>query len=132
MFPHERPASLRVAAVAVLVRAGLDELVGIRRPMRVMTACAIYLAFAIWHVRRPLQLRSPHLVTLQANFRLCLLQSAIFSQPRIVAKLGSPTSLNHLLYLVAIDARHSAGFMRTPIPKHMVRAARVAVETNRV
>ena len=51
MLPQERTASLRVAAQAVFVRSGLNELLGIRRAVGVMTTGAGHFAFAIRHVR---------------------------------------------------------------------------------
>ncbi len=66
MFPEKRPTPLRMATQAVFVRCALDELLGIGRAMRIVAARASHFAFPIRHVRRPLQLRSTHLMALQA------------------------------------------------------------------
>ena len=70
VLPEEGAATLGVAAQAVFIGGGLDELLGIWRAVRIMATCAGHLAFAIRHVRGTLQLRPPHLMTLQAKLRL--------------------------------------------------------------
>src|SRR5689334_16946408 len=54
MLPHERPAPLGMAAVAVFVNRGLDKLARIRAAMGIVAAGASHLTFAIRHVRRTL------------------------------------------------------------------------------
>ena len=87
MLPQERTAPFGVATQAVLVDRGLSQLAGVGRSVRIVTARARYLAFAVRHVRGALQLRSPHLVTLQTQFRLRLLQAPCVGQRRIEAGL---------------------------------------------
>lgn len=106
VLPHERPAPFGMAAQAVLVGGALDELLGIRRSVRIVAACAGHLAFAVRHVRRALQLRAPHLVALQAQFRLRFLYTAILRQGRVVAAFGRELCLDNLLDLMAIHAGH--------------------------
>src|SRR5689334_1060179 len=69
VLPQERTTALRMAAQAVLVHCSLDQLARIRRAMRIVAAGARYLALAIRHVRRTLQLGATHLVALEAKFR---------------------------------------------------------------
>src|SRR5215467_9491040 len=58
-------------------------------------------------------------MALQTQLRLCLLQPCIFGEWRIVAGFFRSADVHSLFYLVAIDAGHSARFMRTPLPEHM-------------
>lgn len=66
VLPKERAPPLSVATETVLVQSRLDQLGLVGASVRVMTACARDFAFAIRHMGRALQLRPPHLVTLQA------------------------------------------------------------------
>jgi hypothetical protein len=93
-----------------------------------MTARARNFAFAIRHMGRALQLRPPHLVTLQAQFRLRLFRADMFSeglavplisgrQPRqFRVPFGNATVVN----LVAIDTSHCTGFVRASSPEHLI------------
>ena len=122
MLPDERSAALRVATQAILVRRALDQLLGIRRAMGIVAAGAGHFSFAIRHVRGSLQLRAPHLMALQAEFRLSFFDAGVFGQRRVVACLIGERGLHFLLYLVAVHARHSAGLMRTAFPEQVSTA----------
>ena len=74
MLPQERTATLGVAAIAVLIGCCLQQLMWIRRAVRVVAACAGYFAFAIRHVRRAFQLRASHQVACEAKLRLLFLR----------------------------------------------------------
>lgn len=78
VFPQERTAPFGMAAQAILVGGALDELLGIRRSVRIMATCAGNFPFAVRHVRRALQLRAPHLVALQTQLRLRFLHAPVF------------------------------------------------------
>ena len=70
VFPEERSTSFSVATQAILIHCGLPKLAWIGRAMGVVATGAGHFAFPIWHVRGALQLRSAHLVTAKAKFRL--------------------------------------------------------------
>jgi hypothetical protein len=70
VLPQERTPSLGVATQAILIHCGLPKLAWIGRAMGVVATGAGHFAFPIWHVRGALQLRSAHLVTAKAKFRL--------------------------------------------------------------
>ncbi len=71
MLPEEGAATFSMTLVAVLVDRCLEELLGIRRAMRVVATAAGYLALAKRHVRRPLQLCAAHRVTLETHLDSC-------------------------------------------------------------
>lgn len=119
MLPEEWAAAFCVAAVAILVGGGLDQLLRIRSSMRIVAARAGHFAFAIWHVGRALQLCPAHLVALQAQLRLCFLHTLVVGKRRVVAALRRQRDANFLLHLMAIHARHAAGFVRTALPEHV-------------
>ena len=116
VFPEEGAAPLRVALVAVLVDGGLDELLGIGRAMRIMATATGHLAFAEGHVRRALQLRAAHLVTLETHLGpRGLHKLPIFSEGLLEAhrfRCGLP-----LHYLVTGHAGQPAGLMRAATPE---------------
>ena len=64
VLPHEGTAAFGVATQTVFVGGALDELLGIGRSVRIVATGAGHLALAVGHVRRALQLRPAHLVTL--------------------------------------------------------------------
>ena len=77
VFPQERTTSFRVATQAILVDGSLPKLRGIRRAVRIVAARARHFAFAVRHVRRPLQLRAPHLMAAQAELWLSFLEAPV-------------------------------------------------------
>ena len=77
-----------MATDAVLVDRALQQLTRIGAAVRVVATGAGDLALAIGHVRRALQLRPPHLVALQAQFRLRLLGADMFGERRAVARVN--------------------------------------------
>src|SRR5713226_4657629 len=85
VLPQERTAPLGVAAQAILVGRALDELLGIRRSVWIMATGAGHLAFAVGHVRRALQLCTPHLMALQAQLRLRLLHALVLAERSVIA-----------------------------------------------
>ena len=129
MFPDEGAAPLGMAAQAVFIRGALDKLLGIGRAVRIVAAGAGDFPFAIGHVRRALQLGAAHLVALQAELRLRLLHAAVLGEWRVIAAIGREGYVDLLFYLVAINAGHAAGFVRTALPKE-VSAARMAIHAN--
>ena len=80
-------APLCVAGQAHLVCRACDKLLGIGSSVRVVAARAGDFAFAVGHVRTALQLRAPHLVALQAEFRLLLLDASVLGERCIVANV---------------------------------------------
>ena len=87
VLPQKRTATLRMTGKAVLVDCAMDELLRIGCSMRVMATGACHLAFAIGHVRGALQLRAPHLMTLETDFRLRFLKSPVLAQWSLVANV---------------------------------------------
>src|SRR5215475_16054172 len=80
MLPKERAPALGMAAQTVLVRRGLNQLCWIGTSVRVMATGASDFALAVRHMRGTLQLRSAHLMALQAQLRLRFLRADVFSQ----------------------------------------------------
>jgi hypothetical protein len=78
VFPEERSTSLGVATQAILIHRGLPKLAWIGRAVRVMATRAGYFAFPVWHVGGALQLRSAHLMTPKAEFRLGFSEAFVF------------------------------------------------------
>ena len=76
--------------------------------MRIVAARAGNFAFAIRHMGRALQLRAPHLMALQADLRLCLLQPFVLCKWLIVASVRDPVDVYFLLHLMAVHARYAA------------------------
>ena len=70
VLPEEGTAPFGVAAQAVFVGRALKQLFGIGRTVRIVATGASYFAFAVRHVRRTLQLCTPHLMALQTQLRL--------------------------------------------------------------
>ena len=122
VFPEERPPSLGVAAQAILIHCGLPKLAWIGRAMRVMAAGASHFAFPVWHVRGALQLRSTHLVTPQAEFRLRFFQAFVFREGCVEARLMGQWRMKFLMRLVAIHASHGPRFVRAASPEKLVLA----------
>jgi hypothetical protein len=108
VLPQKWTTALRVAAQAILVNSALNELAGIGRTVRIMATGTGYLAFAVRHMRRTLQLRAPHFMALQAHFGLRFLQPSVFSKGRVEAGIGGQRDAQLLLYLVAIHAGQAA------------------------
>ncbi len=77
MLVQERAAPLGVTAIAVLVSGRLEQLLRVRTAVRIVATGTGHLAFAEWHVRGALQLRSSHLMALQTEFGFLLLQLPI-------------------------------------------------------
>src|SRR6266404_1897482 len=131
VLPQEWAAPLGVTAQAILISGALDELLGIRRAVRIMATGAGDFPFTIRHVRGALQLRAAHLVTLQAQLRLPELHTLIVRKGLAVARIGRDADVHALLDLVAVRAGDAPRFVRTAFPEH-VRAARVAIHANGV
>src|SRR5271157_5825775 len=77
VLPQERTTALGMAGEAVLVDRALNQLLRVGSAVRVVTARASHFAFAIRHVGGPLQLCAAHLVTLETEFRLRLLDAPV-------------------------------------------------------
>ena len=77
MLPKKWSTPLGVAAVAVLIHRGLEQLRRIGAAVGIVAAGAGDLTLPIRHVGRTLQLRSPHLVALQAQLRLSFLRADV-------------------------------------------------------
>ena len=128
MLPQERPAALGVAVKTVLVHRRLEELCWIRAAMRVVTTGAGYLSLSIRHVRGALELCSPHLMTLEAEFRLRLLRPDMFGQRLPIASLlGRQVRQSRITFgnvaivnLVTIHASHGPRLVRASCPEHLV------------
>ena len=88
MLPQKRPTPFRVAAQTVLGCGRLNELLGIRAAVRIVTTSARHLSFAVRHMRRTLQLRTPHLVACQAQLRLRLFRTVDVGQRRVKTRIG--------------------------------------------
>src|SRR5262245_52210479 len=73
VLPQEWPAPFRMAAQTIFSGVRLDQLFWIRTSMWIVATRASHLTFSIRHVRRTLQLRAPHLVALQTELGLLLL-----------------------------------------------------------
>ena len=116
VLPKEGPAALGVAAVAVLVCRSLEELVRVRRAMGIVAAGAGYLAFSVGHVRRALQLRAPHQVTLQAQFRL-LFPRLNVGQRRVEAGVRRKFPRLGFVPDMATHTSDVSRFVRAPIPE---------------
>src|ERR1700756_853068 len=98
MLPNEWTAAFGMASQAILIGCTLNELLGIRRAMRIMATGACNLAFSVGHVRRTLQLSAAHLVALQAEFRLRLLCSTILGKRCVVPAVRGEGYMYFLLY----------------------------------
>ena len=112
MFVYKRPASLRVAGVAVFVYGRLFELGRIRRPVRIVAARAGQLAFSYRHVRRAHELRSSLQMALTTNFGL----RSIDKEWRDFGKLGQLFAAGLFHQGVAIDAGKASVRVRTRFP----------------
>ena len=88
VLPQEGTAPFGVATEAILIERALNQLFGIGRAVRIVAARAGHLAFAEGHMRRALQLGTPHLVAPQAEFRLFVLQRFHFGKGSPVAALA--------------------------------------------
>ncbi len=122
VFPQERPTSFGVATQAILVHRGLPKLAWIGRAVRVMATGAGYFAFPVWHVGGALQLRSAHLVTPKAKFRLGFSQTFVFRKRCVEARLMGQGMMQFLMSLVAIHASHGPRFVRAASPEKLVSA----------
>jgi len=125
VLPQERTTAFGMAGEAVLVDRALNELLRVGSAVRVVTARARHLAFAIRHMRGALQLRAAHLVTPQTEFRLRLLDPPVLGQWSAVAGVRRERDLHLLFHLVAVDAGHPPRLVRAALPEEPV-AARVA------
>lgn len=126
MLPEKGTAPFCVAAVTILIDAGLYELGGIRRAVRVMAARAGDLPFSERHVGGALELRLALQMALQANFgfRLFGKENRFVGQFRELIFIACP-----LHYRVAIDARDAAARVRARLPIGL-NPALVACKTN--
>ena len=131
VLPEEGTAPFRVAAQAIFIGGALQQLLGIRRTMRIVATGASYLAFAVRHVRGTLQLCTAHLMALQAQLRLRFLYPAVLRKRSVVARIGRDRWVQFLFDIVAVYARHASGFMRTALPEQVI-ASRVAVQAGGV
>lgn len=120
VLPDKWAAPLRVAGQAILVGGALNELLGIGRAVRIVATGAGYLAFSVRHVRRALQLRSPHLMTLQAQFGLGFFHPLVFRKGRVEPSLRRSRYMQFLFDLMTGHARYAAGLMRAALPEQMV------------
>ena len=103
MFPQERATLVCMAFVAILVHGRFGQEFVIRRAVRVVAVAAFQFAFAEGHVRGPLHLCAPLLVTLEAGLelgRLC----------------EEPLWRGWLHDLVTVHAGYALGFMRACFP----------------
>ena len=122
VFPQEWAAPLGVAAQTVFVNSALNQLPWIGRSMRIVATGAGYLTFPIGHVRRTLQLGAAHLVTLETEFRLRLLDACVQRKRSVEAVLLRQRLANLRVPDVAIHAGHSAGIVGTAFPEEAVAA----------
>jgi hypothetical protein len=122
VLPQERATPFGMASQAILVHRGLPKLAWIGRAMRVMAAGASHFAFPVWHVRGALQLRSTHLVTPQAKFRLRFFQAFVFRKRCVEARFMGQWRMKLLMRLVAIHASHGPRFVRAASPEKLVLA----------
>ncbi len=104
--------------------------------MRIVATGAGNFAFAIGHVRRALQLRPPHLVALQAQFRLRFLGAYVFGEGRAVARVCRsqsciPFSGAAVVNLMAVHAGHGPRLVRAAPPEHLI-ALGVAGQASRI
>jgi hypothetical protein len=121
MLKQEWTAPLCMAAQAGFVDRALNQLAGIVSSMRVVTACAGDFAFAIRHMRGSLQLCPPHLVALQAEFRLLLLDAQVFGKGGVVAQIGGKLSLPRgAVRHVAMHASYGPGLVRATLPEKAI------------
>src|ERR1043166_1409160 len=126
VLPPERATPFGVATQAILVDRGLPKLTRIGRSVRVMAARAGHFALPVRHVRGSLQLRSAHLVTPKAKFRLGFFQAFVFRKRRVEARLVGQRKMKFLMPLVAIHASHGPRFVRAASPEKLA-SARVAL-----
>ena len=131
VLPEERTAPFGVAAQTVFVGRALQQLLGIGRAVRIMAAGAGYLAFAVRHVRRTLELCTPHLVALQAQLGLRFLYTPVLRERSVVARIGRNCWVQLLFDIVAIYTSQAPGFVRTALPEQVI-AARMAVQAGGV
>jgi len=82
MLPKEWTTPLGVAGEAILIDRALLELAGIGGAVWVVATGAGHLPFAVRHMRGALQLGAAHLVTVQAEFGLHLLQASVGAEWR--------------------------------------------------
>src|SRR5262249_8674953 len=119
VFPQERATSLGVATQAILIHCGLPKLAWIGRAVRVMTTGAGHFAFPVWHVGGALQLRSAHLMTPKAKFRLGFSETFVFCKRCVEASLVGQGRMQFLMGLVAIHACHGPRFVRAASPDNL-------------
>ena len=131
VFPQERPASLGVATQAILIHCGLPKLAWIGRAVRVMATRAGHFAFPVWHVGGALQLRSAHLMTPKAKFRLGFSETFVFCKRCVEASLVGQGRMQFLMGLVAIHASHGPRFVRAAPPEKLVSMG-VALQASEV
>lgn len=131
VLPEKGTSPFGVAAQTVFIGGALQQLLGIGRTVRIVATGASYLAFAIRHVRRALQLCTPHLMALQAQLRLRFLYTPILRKRSVIAGIGRDRWVQFLFDIVAVYARHASGFMRATLPKEMI-ASRMAVQAGGV
>src|SRR5690242_20266296 len=136
MLPQKRTPALDMATEAVLVDRTLQQLARVRAAMRIVATGARNLALAIGHVRRALQLRSPHLVALQAQFRLRQFGAYVFGQGRAVARvdgsqLGIALGWAAVMNPVTVHASHRPRLVWATPPEHLITLG-VAGQASRI
>ncbi len=136
VLPQEWPAAFGMAADAVLIDRALQKLARIRAAVRIVATGAGDFALAIRHVRGALQLGPPHLVALQAQFRLRHFRADVLGQRRSIARVCRSQSLitfgrATVVDVVAVHAGHSSRLVGTAAPEHLI-ALGVAGETGRI
>ena len=113
MFKEEGTASFRVTGVTVFVYAGLFELRGIGRAVRVMAIGAGNFPFPQRHVRRTLELSQSLQVALEAN--LCL--GPLIEENGLVSNLRELVLRARFLHdRMAVHAGDTAPRARPPLP----------------
>src|SRR5262249_50677593 len=95
----------------------LDQLLRIRTPVRIVTTRAGDLTFAIWHVRRALELCFPHLMALQAQFRLRLLCTVQIGERRIESRISRELYALWAVPGMTIDAGHRPRLVGASFPE---------------
>jgi hypothetical protein len=88
--------------------------------MWIVAAAASHLTFAIRHVRRALELRATHLMTLQAQFWLLRFCAVNISQRLVETNFAGELAALRLMAGVAIHASYVASFVRTSGPEQTI------------
>jgi len=131
MLPEEWATTLGMTTQAILVDGGLSELRRVGCAVRIVAAGAGDFAFAVWHVRGPLQLGAPHLMAPKTKLWLSFFEAPVFRQRRVKARLMRQRLVLFLVSLMTINAGHRTRFVRAASPEELL-APRVALQTRGV